>query len=284
MTGFASIFKEYPAGRFNVILRSVNYRYLDIQLRLPDNFRIFEPMLREMILAKMVRGKMECRILLDLPIEEINDSEINEVYLQELLKLSNKIHQFDKTLQHLSVSELLRWPGVLRSRSIDFDMLKIQLINAMNEALEQFNESRQIEGKKIQHFLLSHAKKMLGIIQMIQNQMPAILENYTHKLNRRLKEALEGFDDERIKQEFVLFAQKIDIEEEIERLRMHLAEIIRIASENSVAGKQLDFLMQELNREANTLSTKSMSGVITHQSVELKILIEQMREQIQNIE
>lgn len=284
MTGFASVFKEYPAGRFNVILRSTNYRYLDIQLRLPDNFRIFEPMLRDMILAKMVRGKMECRILLDLPIEEMDDLEINEAYLQELLKLSNQIYQFDKTLQPLSVGELLRWSGVLRSHPMDFDMLKIQLVDAMHQALEQLNQSRQIEGQKIQNFLLSHVKKMFSIIQAIQSQMPTILENYTHKLNRRLKEAFEQVDDERVQQEFVLFAQKIDIEEEVERLRMHLAEVTRIISENSVAGKQLDFLMQELNREANTLSSKSVSSAVTYQSVNLKVLIEQMREQIQNIE
>lgn len=284
MTGFASIFKEYPAGRFNVILRSTNYRYLDIQLRLPDNFRIFEPILRDIILAKMVRGKMECRILLDVPVEEINDSKINEVYLRELLKLSNQIYRFDKKLQPLSMGEVLRWPGVLRSHSMDFDVLKIQLIDATNEALEEFNQSRQIEGQKIQNFLLSHVKKMLSIIQTIQNQIPPILENYTHKLNKRLKEALGQVDNERVKQEFVLFAQKIDIEEEIERLRMHLAEVARIASHNSVAGKPLDFLMQELNREANTLSSKSVSSVVTHQCVDLKVLIEQMREQIQNIE
>ncbi|QQS16405.1 MAG: YicC family protein [Neisseriales bacterium] len=284
MTGFASVDKAWAYYRINIVLRSVNYRYLDIQIRLPENCRTLEPVLRDLIADKILRGKVECRIAWDPMSEEERVVDIDEAYLAHVLALSRQIQAQDKTLQPLSVGTLLHWPGVLRHPQINVQALHTHLTEGMKEALDQLLASRHHEGQKIQHFLQQHSQDMLKIIEAIQKALPQVLDGYLQKLQLRLKEALGHVNEERIQQEFTLFAQKIDVTEEIERLHMHLSALIEVVKHGGVIGKRLDFLMQELNREANTLAAKSVSNTIIHQSVDLKVLIEQMREQIQNIE
>lgn len=284
MTGFASVDKEWANYHINIVLRSLNYRYLDIQIRLPENCRTLEPVLRDLIANKILRGKVECRIAWDPMSDEEHAADIDEAYLAHVLALSRQIQMQDKTLQPLSVDALLHWPGVLRHPQINMQALHTRLTEGMKEALDQLLVSRYHEGQKIQHFLQQHSQNMLKTIKDIQKTLPQVLDGYLQKLQLRLKEALGHVNEERIQQEFALFAQKIDVTEEIERLHMHLSVLIEVVKQGGVIGKRLDFLMQELNREANTLAAKSVSNTIIHQSVDLKVLIEQMREQIQNIE
>lgn len=184
-----------------------------------------------------------------------------------------------------SVGELLRWPGVLESQGQDNDSLSRQCLEALQRALEEFTASRGREGEKLKQVLIDRLDRIHGLLEEIKPKLPAILQGWQQRLNTRLKEALDGqVEDDRLKQEFALFAQKIDIDEELERLHTHLTEVRRALNKGGLVGKRLDFLMQELNREANTLGSKSVSTETTQTAVELKVLIEQMREQVQNIE
>lgn len=284
MTGFSSVIRELPQGQLHLALRATNYRYLDIQVRSPEDFRLFEPMLRETIARHVKRGKVECRLAVNSLSESVSTIEIDDAYLKKIILLAKTVSQHDTTLRPLGIADLLHWPGVLRHKHLSHDALQELLIEALQSGLEQFNQSRFIEGEKIVSFLLAHIAKMEAIIVRIETMLPDALTSFKEKLAFRLKEAIGHADDDRIQQEFILFAQKIDVEEELERLNMHLSEIKRICSNGTASGKQLDFLMQELNREANTLASKSVSGKIIHESVVLKLLIEQMREQIQNVE
>jgi uncharacterized protein (TIGR00255 family) len=284
MTGFSSISKEFPGGMLSLELRAVNHRYLDVQMRLPEELRIIEPQLREMISAKVSRGKLECRVGLNQQDNAAPTLEINQDYLDKLLAVAGELQDRSLGMKGLSVGELMRWPGVLKSNQLAPEALQQLCLSNLAPVLADFNASRAREGEKLKGILLDRVASMEGIVAAVRPKLPLIMEAYMGKLSGRLREALGNIDDDRIKQEFALFAQKIDVDEELSRLTTHLTEVRRILKADGQAGKRLDFLMQELNREANTLGSKSVSTETTQASVELKVLIEQMREQIQNIE
>lgn len=284
MTGFAAVSQEFPGGILTVELRAVNHRYFDAQMRLPEELRTSEQLLRESIASKVSRGKIECRIALNQIDNTALSPIINETALQQLLILANEIRTLDQSIKPFSVAELLRWPGILQAQEIVPELLQQIAQQALLTALGDFIASKAREGEKLKQILLSRCTEIEQIVRVIQPKLPKILDAHMAKLTARLQEAVEHINEDRFQQEFAVFAQKIDIDEELNRLSTHLSEVRRILERGGQAGKRLDFLMQELNREANTLGSKSVSAETTQASVELKVLIEQMREQIQNIE
>lgn len=284
MTGFAATSREFPGGLLSLEIRSVNHRYLDLQMRLPEELRIIEPQLRELISAKVSRGKLECRVGINQVDSAAPTLELNQAMLQRLIEVSQQVREQAGENRGLSVGELMRWPGVMKSNELAPEVLQQLCTASLAAALLDFNASRGREGEKLKAVLEERIAGMEAIVAAIKPKLPAILEAHMSKLSSRLQEALGNVDEDRLKQEFALFAQKIDVDEELARLSTHLSEVRRILKAGGQSGKRLDFLMQELNREANTLGSKSVSTETTQASVELKVLIEQMREQIQNIE
>ena len=283
MTGYAVVSEELALGTLSVEVRSVNHRYLDIQFRMPDELRVIEPALREALAAKLNRGKVECRISY-APIPGRKGVELEQDLLQQLVALNARVRAALPAARDLSVSDVLRWPGMLGSDAIDIDQLRTVCREMLDEVLAEFTVSRGREGEKLKVMLLERAAAIGTRITEVAPRMPQVIAGFQEKLASRLKEALTNADDERIRQEVALFANKIDVDEELTRLATHITELRRILDQGGAVGKRLDFLMQELNREANTLGSKAADITITQVSMELKLLIEQMREQIQNIE
>lgn len=284
MTGYAAAAKEFAYGALNVELRSVNHRYLDIQFRLPDDLRSIEVQLRELLAAKLTRGKVECRMTFAAAAGAQQLPELNEVLLQQLIALDTRIRVIFPAAADLGVSDILRWPGMLGTEALPVEELQTACRDLVQRALDEFTASRAREGEKLKTMLLERAATMELRVAEVAPRMPQALAAFQEKLTARLKEAMGAGDDERIRQEVTLFANKVDVDEELSRLTTHIAELQRILEKGGAVGKRLDFLMQELNREANTLGSKSVDIAVTQVSMELKVLIEQMREQIQNIE
>jgi len=284
MTGFASATRELSTAAINVELRSVNHRYLDLQFRLPEELRALEAGLREIVVGKLQRGKVECRIGLNpLPAAQ-KSAELNVEVLKQLRALSEKLRLAWPSVPGLTAADILRWPGMLGAESVSLDEMRAACHSALAEVLEEFTASRAREGEKLKAILLERVATMEERIATVAPRMPEVLANYREKLAQRLHEAMAVNDDERIRQEITLFANRIDVDEELSRLTAHFSEIKRILDKGGAVGKRLDFMMQEPNREANTLGSKSVDAEVTKVALDLKLLIEQMREQIQNIE
>jgi uncharacterized protein (TIGR00255 family) len=284
MTGYATAAKEFPFGTLGVELRSVNHRYLDIQFRLPDDLRAIEPALREMLGEQVSRGKVECRVTFAAASGALKSLKLNEELLLHLEELELKVRTTLAGAAQLSAAEALRWPGVLSSEPLPLEELQAACRDLLATALREFNAARAREGEKLKAVLLERAGAMERRIAEIAPRLPQVIAAFQERLAIRLKEALGGGEDERIRQEVAVFATKIDVDEELARLTAHVAELKRIISAGGIAGKKLDFLMQELNREANTLSSKSVDLAFTQAALDMKLLIEQIREQVQNIE
>jgi len=285
MTGFANVQRETALGTLMVELRSVNHRYLELQLRLDDSLRAFEPLVRETVSKVLTRGKVECRINLITPSGLPPSSELSEAGLEQLARLSSAIMQRFPDSRPLSVADILRSPGVLITEEIIPSRdLEADLLAALNGTLAEMMLSRAREGAKLAELILERASGIDALVEKVKPLMPALLKAYQDKLAAKLRELLQGADENRVHQELAIFAQKIDIDEELGRLSTHVHELRRILSAGGAIGKRLDFLMQELNREANTLGSKSVASETSQVAMELKVLIEQIREQIQNIE
>jgi uncharacterized protein (TIGR00255 family) len=284
MTGYAAAARELAHGVLNLELRSVNHRYLDIQFRLPDELRNIEPQLRELLASRVARGKVECRVTFTTGAGAHKPLQLNDTLLQELIALSGKVRAALPTVQGLTAVDILRWPGMLGAEAVPTDELKQSCSELLTAALEEFSSARRREGERLKAILLDRASSMEGRLTGIAPRIPQAVATFQERLATRLREALAGRDEERIRQEIALYAAKIDVDEELSRLSTHLAEVKRVLNEGGGVGKRLDFLMQELNREANTLGSKSVDITVTQSAMELKVLIEQMREQIQNIE
>ena len=284
MTGYATGARELPFGVLNVELRSVNHRYLDIQFRMPDELRAIEPQLRELLTAKLNRGKVECRISFAATPGSAQLPELNEALLKPLIALGERVRAALPSAAEMRVSDLLRWPGMLSTETLPVEELRTACSELVQSVLADFMTSRAREGEKLRAMLRERAAMMEERVAEVAPRMPQVLAAFQEKLTTRLKEALANGDDERIRQEVVLFANRIDVDEELTRLAAHIGELKRILEEGGVVGKRLDFLMQELNREANTLGSKSVDIAVTQVAMGLKLLIEQMREQVQNIE
>ena len=282
MTGYATATRELATASLSAELKSVNGRFLDLQFRLPEELRAAEPALRELIQTRVSRGKVECRVSVTPPAGAVPQIIVNEGLLAALAEASRKVRVAIPDAQPLAVGEVLHWPGVLADdRS---PLLRESCVALVNEVLEEFAATRSREGEKLGKMLIEHVERMKALLASIQPKLPEAITAYEDKLAARLRDALVGANEERIRQEIALFGVKADVAEELMRLRAHLDEVSRVVEAGGVAGKRLDFLMQELNREANTLGSKSVSKELSDASLELKLLIEQMREQIQNIE
>jgi uncharacterized protein (TIGR00255 family) len=283
MTGYANASAEFAAGQLTLELRSVNHRYLDIQMRIPDELRCFEGRLREMISAQLQRGKVECRIN-HMARNNQNGAMLNQTLLMQLSAWNKEVQALIPDAASLGVADILRWNGMLTTVSISSEDLRATLFNLMHTLLQDFSASRAREGEKLKAFLLVRLEKIETLRDEVAPHVPAAIAAFETRLNNRLTDALQHADDERIRQEITLFASKIDVDEELSRLASHLTEMRRILKMDGAVGKRLDFLMQELNREANTLGAKSVDAEVSRSAMEMKILIEQMREQIQNLE
>ncbi len=285
MTGYAAATRETPYGSFSLEIRSVNNRYLDIQFRLPDDFRRQEPAMRELLTAQLSRGKIECRLNFSPSTNAENSRQLDHAVLEQLLQLEQTVKTRHPAAPSLTVAEILRWPGMLGKDSTtpaeESDEISMALLQT---ALDDFKAARIREGDKLKTILLERIGQMRQLLQTALPRIPALIAAFEEKLRTRLEEILGSNEDERIHQEITLFAGKIDVDEELSRLQAHVDEVERILKKGGAAGKRLDFMMQELHREANTIGSKSVDLEITRVSMELKVIIEQMREQVQNIE
>jgi len=284
MTGFAAHERQLATGVLLLELRSVNHRYLELQLRLDDSLRSFEPLVRELVAGKLGRGKVECRLSLMPRTDVANEAQIDQAVLQQLAKMSAMVQQHFPQSRPLGVADVLRWPGAIASDRADTETLAAEVRLALDQALRELNDSRIREGAKLKALILERLTEMEALVAQVKPLIPGQVVAYQQRLTAKLQEALKSVDEERVRQELMLFAQRIDVDEELTRLTAHIQEVKRILDANGAAGKRLDFLMQELNREANTLGSKSVSSEVSQASMTLKVLIEQMREQIQNIE
>lgn len=284
MTGFAALEQETAYGVLVLELRSVNHRYLELQLKLDESLRSYEPMLREMIAAKLGRGKVECRLSLMRASSQAKEAKLDPDVLQQLAHMSTVVKQHFPDSQPLTVADILRWPNVMLGEQLDQTALTEAVQAILDGALEQMTQSRQREGEKLKAIIEERLVEIEQHVAAVKPLLPAQVKVYQDKLIAKLQEAMGSFDEERLRQEVTLFAQRIDVDEELGRLTAHISEVRRILKAGGAAGKRLDFLMQELNREANTLGSKSFSTEVSRVAMALKVLIEQMREQIQNIE
>jgi len=284
MTGYASVMHDSGAAALNIELRSVNHRYLDVQFRMAEELRSFETALRELVVARVQRGKVECRISLNPTAGAQQSFELDHETLRRLRALSEQLRLAWPSVPGLTASDILHWPGVLGSNAPSAEELRGACLDLLRTALDEFTAARAREGERLAELLLQRVAAMEKLVTTVAPRMPQAVIAFRDKLATRLREAMAVNDDERIRQEITLFASRIDIDEELSRLTAHLSEVKRVLIAGGVVGKRLDFLMQELNREANTLASKSVDIEVANTALELKLLIEQMREQIQNIE
>lgn len=284
MTGFAAVSAELETSSLTLELRSVNHRYLDLQLRMPDELRMQEPSLREAIAAQMSRGKVECRINHAARASTQEPARLNTGMVQQLSIWNAQVREILPEARELSVADVLRWNGVLESPALSAETLQNTLQALLQQALKDFAAAREREGEKLKTFLLERVSQIETLRVAVAPRVPSAIAAYEAKLRTRLLEALGSEDDERVRQEITLYASKIDVDEELSRLQTHLAEVRRVLDKGGAVGKRLDFLMQELHREANTLGSKSVDAEVSRAAMDIKILIEQMREQVQNIE
>lgn len=298
MTGYAVATRESAAGTLTVELKSVNSRFLDLQFRINDELRAVEPALREAIMARVNRGKVECRLSFGRKAGAESTPQLNASLLSSLEKMQLEIRQRFTDAAAMSVNELLRWPGVIEDTEIAQDTLQADVLAVMKDALDAFVDTRAREGAALQTMLLSRVDEMDAIVQRITPLIPQAITQFQQKATERMKEALGlalqngtgspavSREDalERIRQEVTLYGIRIDVAEELSRLSAHLTETRHILKKGGQVGKRLDFMMQELNREANTVGSKAALKELSDASMAMKLLIEQMREQVQNLE
>ena len=284
MTGFAAHSLNLDHASVTIDLRSVNQRYLELHFRLADEFRPLEPQLRELINQRLARGKVECRISLVPGSAGSMDNGLNPAILEQLGRWQSEVRRHLPESPLLSVGEILRWPGAVRTASLSQTALNEAALAGMRATLDELVESRQREGAKLKQHILDRLSAAESQVASLVPLLPTLAAAQRDKLTERLHEALGEAGHERLAQEIVLAAQKADIDEELSRLTTHFAEVRRVLEQKNAMGKRLDFLMQELHREANTLGAKSVAVETSRVSLELKVLIEQMREQVQNIE
>ncbi len=284
MTAFARVDGEVEGAELAWELRSVNHRYLETFVRLPEELRALEPQVRQKVGARLGRGKVECVLRLKLSSQAAAAIEIDEERLEALLKACRdvEIHSIEATSP--GVMDLLRWPGIVREAEPDQKPVQEKALQLLDQALDQLVATREREGEQIRRLLLARLEGIEAQVRRARERLPEIRTRLREKLLARLEELQAKVDADRVEQELVMLAQKLDIDEELDRLDGHVAETRRVLERDEPVGRRLDFLMQEFNREANTLGSKSADGDTTAVAVELKVLIEQMREQVQNVE
>ncbi len=284
MTGFAAAARENAQGSLAVELKTVNHRYLEFQTRVPEEIRPLEPAMREAVGAHLTRGKVDCRITFTPATAAQRSIVPDAAALEALRDASARVLERFPDARALSVSEILHWPGVLAETTLSPERVKDDVMALLERALGDLDQTRQREGAKLEAVLRERLARMSQLVTEAGPLMPGAVKAYQEKLAAKIAEAAASPSDERVHQEIVLYAARIDVDEEIARLGTHITEFKRVLDRGGACGKRLDFLCQELNREANTLGSKSVASEMTRISVELKVLIEQMREQVQNIE
>ena len=284
MTAFSRQQKEQEWGSLTWEIRSVNHRYLETSVRLPESLRALENGVREAVRKRLTRGKVECALRFQSGAKISSDLHLNTTLIKQLVQANVEIEQITGTSSNLSNMEVLRWPGVIEEQDFDKTSIEKQALSLFGAALDDLVATRQREGAELQGFIKKRIDSVREIVVNVRSKMPEILTKQKQNILDRLAELQAELEPTRLEQEVSLLAQKADVEEELDRLDSHLNEVERVLSANGQKGRRLDFLMQELNREANTLSSKSIVVETTLSAVELKVLIEQMREQIQNVE
>jgi uncharacterized protein (TIGR00255 family) len=282
MTGFAASESRFPGGLLLIELRAVNHRYLELNVKIDDSLRQYEALIREQLQTRLGRGKVECRISLKSDTAATNLA-LNPAMVAQIAQTLTELQQHFTQAQPVNLVDVFKLPGVLQNEAVDAETLAQSVQSGLSLAIDELIAARQREGEKLKQVLLDRLQGVREQISIVKPLLPELVKQYQDKLTTKLREAMQA-DDDRVRQEIVLYAQRIDVDEELARLNSHITEMARILSAGGAVGKKLDFLMQEMNREANTLGSKSVSIETTQVSMQLKVLIEQMREQIQNIE
>lgn len=284
MTSFARYEHIEPWGTLTWELRSVNHRYLEPGFKMPDFARASEHLLRDKLRASLSRGKVECALRFEKAVAGAGQISINQPLLDSLIDANRRIASQLGHAAPEQASTFLQWPGVLAATDVDAAEMEKAVLGSFDKALQQMIEHRQREGQQLEQLILQRIDAIQALAEQVKVWMPAIVQKQKQKLLDRFAELKLDVDQNRLEQELVFLAQKIDVHEELDRLNAHVAEVKNTLKTGGACGRRLDFLMQELNREANTLGSKSIQSDTSQASVDLKVYIEQMREQIQNIE
>jgi len=284
MTAFVQHESQSEQSRLVWEIRSVNHRYLEISMRLPEELRSAEMSFRETIKASLSRGRIDAVLRYQSAESSANSPELNLDTINQLMAWSRTVQSTAPVAGELSIADILKWPGVLTPERIDEDQLSVTAKATLADALSALVSQRQREGRQLAVVINAKLAAARDIVIGVQSRGPELDQHARQRLNERVSEFAEQLEPGRFEQELVLLLAKSDITEEIDRLQLHLAEVENILNGSGPVGRRLDFLMQELNREANTLGSKSNHPETTTAAVDLKVLIEQMREQIQNIE
>jgi len=286
MTAFARRETATPWGGLAWELRTVNHRYLELSFKLPEDLRAVEPLARELIGKRLGRGKVDCS--LRLTARETAEGVLDEALVARLVALAQKTQglaaSIGATVEPWRMVDLLRWPGVFRSAAVDTEALARAATDLLTAALDELATTREREGAQLAVIIGQRLAAMDEIVARMRTVIPDVRQNFRERLLARLAEVRAELDPARLEQEMLLFAQKTDVDEELDRLTTHITEVRRVLADKGQVGRRLDFLMQELNREANTLGSKAADVRVTNAAVDLKVLIEQVREQVQNIE
>ncbi len=282
MTASAQASIDTDIGELSCELRSVNHRYLEVAPRMPEELRVHEGALRELVASKLARGRVDCFIR--LKENEGAAMEPNQDAVNKLNDLVEQMHSSVPSMQGIRAIDVLRWPGVLQAKRVDPAVMKDNLLSVMDKALDALVKARATEGGKMAGLIEQRLNGIQVVINEVTEFLPDIILQYRSRLEEKLIEIKDQLDPARLEQEMVIFLQKSDVAEELDRLKVHIDEVASVLKKNEPAGRRLDFLMQELNREANTLGSKANDPRLTRSSVDLKVYIEQMREQVQNIE
>jgi len=267
------------------VIRSVNHRYLEIGLRLPEEFHSLEPAIREFLGNELSRGKVDLTLRYSREQEAgENELVLNAGLFQRLLALHRELQEISGASQEINLNDCLRWPGVITERPPESEPLQQSAMALLEDGIAELKASRRREGEKLVTMLTERLDGVQGIVLQVRDWMPEIREALRQKLLKRVADLPQPLDPGRLEQEVAFLVQKMDVDEELDRLDAHVLEARRVLETNEPVGRRLDFLMQEFNRESNTLSSKSVDNRSTQAAVDLKVLIEQMREQVQNIE
>jgi uncharacterized protein (TIGR00255 family) len=263
-------------------IRSVNQRYLETFIRAPEQFRAMEPVVRERLRKHLQRGKVEVYLKFTANPAHVGELSINETLAEQLIKSAKWVQQHSQG--DINPVDILRWPGVMEAQEVDLDTVNSELLKGFDELVEDFKAARASEGANLETMITTRLDSILEQVAIVEGHMPEVNKWQREKLTTKLEELKAEIDENRLEQELIYLAQKQDVAEELDRLKSHVKETHKILKKGGACGRRLDFMMQEFNRESNTLASKSINTEITNAAVELKVLIEQMREQIQNIE
>ena len=284
MTAFGRQSRQWPWGTLVWEVKSVNHRYLEISTRMPDDFRALEMRIRTLLGKLLGRGKVDCALRFQK--NEVLDAEItiNAELAKQIAAASREVDSYLYSAAPVNSMDVLRWPGVLHTPEMNMEELHNGAMELLEETIDELVDTRLREGEKLKQIIEQRLSAMREVVLQVKDRVPEVLVQMREKLEARLEEIKTEVDPARVEQELVMLTQRLDVDEEMDRLETHIEEVSRVIESDEPIGRRLDFLMQELNREANTLGSKSQDAEMTKASVELKVLIEQMREQVQNIE